>query len=154
MEDLLQSIESIKIAYAKALLVDYDGLKAAQMLNDVAAAQFILQDAFRTDVRPLVKESIYRKGGALDPVAAYRTFDIRNNLIKLRGLDSKSNGIIMKKQCCLVFDVGKTNQKYFLFDADYKILKREKVTLLKIEDEDGDSAENIQGIVAWMKQKF
>jgi L-rhamnose isomerase/sugar isomerase len=93
MEDLLQSIESIKIAYAKALLVDYDGLKAAQMLNDVAAAQFILQDAFRTDVRPLVKESIYRKGGALDPVAAYRTFDIRNNLIKLRGLDSKSTGL-------------------------------------------------------------
>jgi L-fuculokinase len=60
----------------------------------------------------------------------------------------------MKKQCCLVFDVGKTNQKYFLFDADYKILKREKVTLVKIEDEDGDSAENIQGIVAWMKQSF
>ena len=60
----------------------------------------------------------------------------------------------MKKQCCLVFDVGKTNQKYFLFDADYKILKREKVTLVKIEDEDGDSAENIQGIVDWMKQSF
>jgi L-rhamnose isomerase/sugar isomerase len=93
MQDLLQSVESIKIAYAKALLVDYDGLKAAQMLNDVAAAQFILQDAFRTDVRPLVKESIYRKGGALDPLAAYRTFDIRNNLIKLRGLDSKSTGL-------------------------------------------------------------
>jgi len=93
MEDLLQSVESIKIAYAKALLVEYDGLKAAQMLNDVAAAQFILQEAFRTDVRPLVKESIYRKGGALDPVAAYRTFDIRNNLIKLRGLDSKSTGL-------------------------------------------------------------
>ena len=46
------------------------------------------------------------------------------------------------------------NQKYFLFDADYKVLKREKVTLLKIEDENGDSAENIQGIVAWMKQSF
>lgn len=93
MEDLLQSVESVKIAYSKALLVNYDGLKAAQMLNDVTAAQFILQEAFRTDVRPLVKESIYRKGGALDPVAAYRTFDIRNNLIKVRGLDSKSTGL-------------------------------------------------------------
>lgn len=60
----------------------------------------------------------------------------------------------MKKHCCLVFDVGKTNQKYFLFDADYKILKREKVTLLKIQDENGDTAENIYGIIHWMKQSF
>ena len=60
----------------------------------------------------------------------------------------------MKKECCLVFDVGKTNQKYFLFDADYKILAREKVTIPKIEDEDGHSAENIQEIVSWMKESF
>ncbi|MGB2312396.1 MAG: sugar isomerase, partial [Flavobacteriaceae bacterium] len=93
MEDLLQSVESIKIAYARALLVDYDGLKAAQSQNDVAAAQSILQEAFRTDVRPLVKESIYRRGGALDALAAYRSLDIRNQLIAARGLDSKSTGL-------------------------------------------------------------
>ena len=58
----------------------------------------------------------------------------------------------MKKECCLVFDVGKTNQKYFLFDADFKILAREKVSLSKIEDEDGHSAENIYEIVSWMKE--
>lgn len=93
MEDLLQSVESIKIAYARALLVDYDELKTAQSKNDVAAAQSILQQAFRTDVRPLVKESIYRKGGALDPLSAYRNFDIRNQLISIRGRDSKSTGL-------------------------------------------------------------
>lgn len=60
----------------------------------------------------------------------------------------------MKKKCCLVFDVGKTNQKYLLFDADFNILAREKVTLPKIEDEDGHSAENIQAIVLWMKESF
>ena len=60
----------------------------------------------------------------------------------------------MKKDCCLVFDIGKTNQKYFLFDTDFKILAREKVTLSKIEDEDGHSAENIHEIVYWMKQSF
>ena len=60
----------------------------------------------------------------------------------------------MKKECCLVFDVGKTNQKYLLFDADFKILAREKVTLSKIEDEDGHSAENIHEIVSWMKESF
>jgi L-rhamnose isomerase / sugar isomerase len=93
MEDLLQSVESIKIAYARALLVDYDGLKVAQEQNDVAAAQSLLQEAFRTDVRSLVNESIYRAGGALDALAAYRTFDIRNQLIATRGQDSKSTGL-------------------------------------------------------------
>ena len=93
MEDLLQSVESIKIAFAKALLVDYDRLKVAQSQNDVAGGQSILHEAFRTDVRPLVKESIYRKGGALDALEAYRYFDIRNQLISERGRDSKSTGL-------------------------------------------------------------
>jgi L-rhamnose isomerase/sugar isomerase len=93
MEDLLQSVESIKIAYARALLVDYDSLKIAQASNDIAQSQRILQEAFRTDVRPLVMESIYRKGGALDPLTAYRAFDIRNQLIAARGIDSKSTGL-------------------------------------------------------------
>ena len=60
----------------------------------------------------------------------------------------------MKKECCLVFDIGKTNQKFFLFDADYNILAREKVTLSKIKDEDGHSAENINEIVSWMRESF
>ena len=60
----------------------------------------------------------------------------------------------MKKECCLVFDVGKTNQKYFVFDAENKILVREIVSLSKIEDEDGHSAENIDAIVSWMKESL
>ena len=60
----------------------------------------------------------------------------------------------MKVKCCLVFDIGKTNQKYFLFDKNYKILKRDKVTIPKIKDEDGHIAENIQGIVEWMRLRF
>jgi L-fuculokinase len=60
----------------------------------------------------------------------------------------------MIKHCCLVFDVGKTNQKYFLFDPTYNILKREKVTIPKIKDEDGHPAEDIKAIVLWMKKSF
>jgi len=60
----------------------------------------------------------------------------------------------LKKKCCLVFDIGKTNQKYFLFDADFKILAREKISISKIEDQDGHIAENIQEIVSWMKKSF
>ena len=93
MEDLLQSVETIKIAYAKALLVDYNELKTFQQKNDVAACQSILQDAFRTDVRALVVESYYASGGVIDPLKAYRELKIRQKLIEARGVDSKSTGL-------------------------------------------------------------
>src|SRR5690606_20527755 len=38
LEDLIQSVEAIKIAYAQALLVDMEALTQAQQENDVASA--------------------------------------------------------------------------------------------------------------------
>lgn len=93
IEDLLQSVQAIKIAYAQALLVDKTALVAAQNNNDVALAQEILQQAYRTDVRPLIAEASYRLGGALDPIAAYRKLDVRGNLIKERGLKTVATGL-------------------------------------------------------------
>ena len=60
----------------------------------------------------------------------------------------------MKLNCCLIFDIGKTNQKYFVFDKNHKILSRAKITISKIKDEDGHSAEDIKAIVSWMKASF
>jgi L-rhamnose isomerase/sugar isomerase len=93
IEDLLQSVQAIKIAYAQALLVDKTTLKAAQQNNDVVFAQEILQQAYRTDVRPLVAEASLRLGGALDPVKAYRQMDVRNGLIKERGSKTVATGL-------------------------------------------------------------
>ncbi|GAC1307228.1 MAG: L-rhamnose catabolism isomerase [Mucilaginibacter sp.] len=93
IEDLVQSVQAIKIAYAQALLVDKTALVAAQNNNDVALAQEILQQAYRTDVRPLIAEASYRSGGALDPVNAYRILHIRDNLIKERGLKTIATGL-------------------------------------------------------------
>ena len=93
IEDLLQSVQAIKIAYAQALLVDKTALIAAQNNKDVALAQEILQQAYRTDVRPLIAEASYRSGGALDPIAAYRKLDVRENLIKERGLKTVATGL-------------------------------------------------------------
>lgn len=93
IEDLLQSVQAIKIAYAQALLVDKTALVAAQNNNDVALAQEILQQAYRTDVRPLIAEASYQLGGALDPIAAYRKLDVRGNLIKERGLKTVATGL-------------------------------------------------------------
>lgn len=93
LEDLLQSVEAIKIAYAQALLVNKTALEDARENNDPVYAQEILQDAFRTDVRPLLAEARKRTGASLNPVAFYRKLDVRNNLIKERGLKTVSTGL-------------------------------------------------------------
>ena len=93
LEDLLQSVEAIMIAYAQALLVDRKALEKAQNENDVVKAQEILQNAFRTDVRALVAEARLRSGAALNPVALYRDFSVRQELIKERGTNTVATGL-------------------------------------------------------------
>jgi len=93
LEDLLQSVEAVMIAYAQALLVDRKKLVDAQNNNDVVTAQEILQNTFRTDVRILVAEARLRAGGALNPLAVYRNEKVRAQLIKERGLKSITTGL-------------------------------------------------------------
>jgi L-rhamnose isomerase/sugar isomerase len=93
LEDLLQSVEAIKIAYAQALLIDNKALAAAQESNDVVKAQEILQQAYRTDVRPLVAEARLRSGGALQPLQIFREEKIRENLVEERGQKVVATGL-------------------------------------------------------------
>ena len=93
LEDLLQSVEAIMIAYAQALTVDRKKLNAAQEANDVVAAQEILQHTFRTDLRPLVAEARLRSGGALHPLQFFRDQKLRAQLIKERGTKTIATGL-------------------------------------------------------------
>ncbi len=93
LEDLLQSVEAIKIAYAQALLVDRRELNRAQEANDVTKAQEILQQAYRTDVRPLVAESRLKAGAALQPIQLFRDLDVRKQLITERGINTVATGL-------------------------------------------------------------
>jgi L-rhamnose isomerase / sugar isomerase len=93
LEDLLQSVEAIMISYAQALIVDRKKLNEAQNNNDVAAAQEILQNTFRTDVRALVAEARLRAGAALQPLQLYRDEKVREQLIKERGLKTIATGL-------------------------------------------------------------
>jgi L-rhamnose isomerase/sugar isomerase len=93
LEDLLQSVEAINLAYAQALLVDSKALEAARKKNDVVEAQEILQAAYRTDVRPLVAEARCRAGGALQPMDVFRRLKVREGLIKERGLKTVATGL-------------------------------------------------------------
>ncbi len=49
-----------------------------------------------------------------------------------------------------IFDVGKTNKKLLLFDADLKILSEISVQLPEIVDEDGFPCEDIAALKRWM----
>ena len=93
LEDLLQSVEAIQIAYAQALIVDKKALQDAQDNNDVAKAQEILQTAYRTDVRPIVAEARLLSGGALQPLQLFRALKVRENLIKERGAKTVATGL-------------------------------------------------------------
>lgn len=93
LEDLIQSLEAINIAYAQALLVDQKALSEAQQENDVVRCQEILQGAYRTDVRPILKAAREQSGGAIDPLKAYRELKVRKTLIQERGSSSKATGL-------------------------------------------------------------
>jgi L-rhamnose isomerase/sugar isomerase len=93
LEDLLQSIEALMIAYAQALLVDTKALQGAQAANDVVKAQEILQAAYRTDVRPLIAEARMLSGGALQPLQLFRSLKVREQLIKERGQKTVATGL-------------------------------------------------------------
>lgn len=93
LEDLLQSVEAIMLAYAQALLVDRKVLAQAQANSDVALAQEILQNTFRTDLRALVAEARLQAGAALSPLALYRGLNCRGQLIKERGVATVATGL-------------------------------------------------------------
>jgi sugar (pentulose or hexulose) kinase len=50
----------------------------------------------------------------------------------------------------LIFDIGKTNKKAFIFDENYQILWQESVNLPETVDEDGDACEDIAVLSAWI----
>ncbi len=67
----IRSVMNVQEAVAKALLVDAEELRAAQLAGDVLAANAALMDAYNTDVRPLLAELRAEMGLAPDPVKAY-----------------------------------------------------------------------------------
>ncbi|MFI9007583.1 L-rhamnose isomerase [Actinosynnema sp. NPDC053489] len=67
----IRSVMNVQEATAKALLVDRDALRAAQLAGDVLGANAVVMDAYNTDVRPLVASVREGMGLDPDPMAAY-----------------------------------------------------------------------------------
>ena len=73
VEAMVLSVVNLQEAYAKALLVDRDALRAAQESGDVLGGHGALLDAYRTDVRPLCARVRADLGAAEDPIGALRS---------------------------------------------------------------------------------
>jgi L-rhamnose isomerase / sugar isomerase len=72
LEAMIQSIMNIQTAYARALLIDWKTLADARSRNDAVDCERILQDAYETDVRPLLGKVREDLGLNPDPIVAHR----------------------------------------------------------------------------------
>lgn len=60
----------------------------------------------------------------------------------------------MKTKVTAIFDIGKTNKKFFLFDSDYQEVYREYSRFDTIKDEDGHPTEDLESLQIWLKEVF
>lgn len=51
-----------------------------------------------------------------------------------------------------IFDIGKTNKKFFLFTEQYKIVLEHSVQFAEISDEDGFACDDVEQLSAWVWQ--
>ena len=72
IEAMIQTVMMAQELFAKAALIDYKRLTPAQAKCDLVDSERVLQDAFSTDVRPVIRE--WRKARQLseDPLDAFR----------------------------------------------------------------------------------
>ncbi|MCC6871860.1 MAG: hypothetical protein IT351_05705 [Candidatus Fermentibacter sp.] len=72
-EVVIRAIESVELAFATAMLVNPDELSEIQARPDPYLAEKLLQDAFMTDVRPVIRAWREQNGLPADPVQALRS---------------------------------------------------------------------------------
>jgi sugar (pentulose or hexulose) kinase len=58
----------------------------------------------------------------------------------------------MHKEVIAIFDIGKTNKKFLLFDADLKIVHEDEQKFEEITDDEGFGCDDIERIEKWMKE--
>ena len=60
----------------------------------------------------------------------------------------------MVQNVTVVFDIGKTNKKFFVFDEAFNELEREYIRFEEIPDDDGFAGEDLDKLVAWIFASF
>ena len=72
IEAMIQTVTMAQQLFAKAALVDYERLAAAQRSPDLVRAESCLQDAFASDVRPAIRDWRVARELPEDPMEAFR----------------------------------------------------------------------------------
>ena len=84
IESLVASAVELVRAYVQACLVDREALAGYQEDNDPLMALQTLKQAFTTDVSPILAVARQRAGGAIDPIATFRSSSYRQGRIAER----------------------------------------------------------------------
>ena len=93
IDAMIQTIMQIQSAYAKAMCIDRKKLHAAQLANDVVTSEMCLQEAFATDVEPLLKRVREEVGLDPNPLEAFRASGYWAKVGKERGIRSGTGGV-------------------------------------------------------------
>ncbi|HYY72168.1 MAG TPA: TIM barrel protein [Candidatus Bathyarchaeia archaeon] len=92
IEEMIQTVTVAQQLFAKAALVDHTALAQSQTKCDLVGAESLLQDAFNTDVRPIVQQWRSSKGLPLDPLKAFLDSGYMERITKERSARSL-NGV-------------------------------------------------------------
>ncbi len=92
VEAMLQSVLNCQEAYAKALHIDFEHLRAAQASGDVLEANRTMMRAFKTDVTELLTELRQEMNRSTDPIASHRASGYLQNISSARGKETGGGG--------------------------------------------------------------
>jgi L-rhamnose isomerase / sugar isomerase len=84
IEAMIQTVTMAQEIFAKSCLVNCSDLVCAQKSCDLVRAESLLQDAFATDVRPLLREWRQSKGIPPNPMEAFRQSGYLEHITKQR----------------------------------------------------------------------
>ncbi|NBC05094.1 MAG: carbohydrate kinase [Bacteroidetes bacterium] len=62
--------------------------------------------------------------------------------------------MLSQKPVTAIFDIGKSNKKFLLFDENYAVIEKTQTQLEEIEDDDGDPCEDLRQLELWIKSEF
>ena len=96
IESLMNSAVEVQRAFVQANLVDRVALRQYQEANDALQSAQTLKHAYRTDVSAILAMARLRSGGAIDPVAFYRSSGYRGQAAERRPAKAgaSSSGIV------------------------------------------------------------
>ena len=84
IEAMIQTVTMAQELFAKSCLVNFSELVTAQNNCDLVRAESLLQDAFATDVRPMLREWRQSKGIPPNPMEAFRQSGYLERITKQR----------------------------------------------------------------------